>query len=186
VDITPYVQKAVGYHPQFILGNIQTAQVPQMFTLFEQNGVPAGDISASDVAYTAAILEKAPQMKGGLSVAEFNPWTMTNLPDVAAYVNAMKSGSVDYRDPSVEWGWALAMWVYNASKAVGFDKLTGATLASYLRTAVHQPIPLSRTWGPGPTTAPQVKQPYARMLIWNGSTFTPVSGGDQGWFTGLK
>ncbi len=187
VDITPYVQKAMGYHPQFILGDIQTAQVPQMFSLFEQNGIAAGDITASDVAFTASILAKSPQMKGGISIAEFNPWTMTNLPDVAAYVKGMQGTGVDYKDPSVEWGWALITWVYDASKAVGFSNLNGATLAAYLRTAANQPIPLSREWvNPGPTNAPQVKQPYARMLIWNGSTFTPVSGGDQGWFTGLK
>jgi ABC-type branched-subunit amino acid transport system substrate-binding protein len=187
VDLTPYVEKALQSHPQFIIGNIQTAQVPQMYTLFKQNGIPASHISSADVAFTAQILASAPQMKGGLSIAEFNPWTDTSDPTVAEYVKAMQGASVDYRDPSVEQGYSLMEWFYDSAKAVGFSNLTGPALANYWRMANNVPMPLSRDWtNPGPSSAPAVKQPYARVLQWNGTTFVPVSGGDDGWFNGLK
>jgi hypothetical protein len=158
-----------------------------MYTLFEQNGIPASHVSSNAVAFTHAILSTAPQMKGSISVAEFNPWTLTNDPNIATYDKAMQGGSVDYRDTSVEWGWALMMWLYNSAKAVGFDKVTGESLANYWRTANNVPITLSHTWiNPGPTQAPAMKQSWARMLQWTGTTFVPVKGGSDGWFNGLK
>jgi hypothetical protein len=188
VDITPYVTKTMQTaKPQFILSNVETAETEQLYSLFEAQGIPANRIAASDVDYTAALLKSAPAMKGGISIAEFNPWTDTSDASVNAYVQALQGSGIDYQDPNVEWGYALMMWVYDSAKAAGFSNLSGSTLANYFRTANNVPVPLSRLWlNPGPSSAQAVKQPYARMLIWDGTTFTPVSGGDQGWFTGLK
>ncbi len=187
VDITPYVAKTMQSKPQFILSNVETAETEQLYSEFEGQGIPANRIAASDVDYTAALLKNAPAMKGGISIAEFNPWTDTSDPSIAQYVQALQSTGATYQDPNVEWGYSLMMWVYDSAKAAGFSNLTGTSLANYFRTANNVAIPLSRTWlNPGPSSAPAIKQPYARMLIWTGTTFTPVSGGDQGWFSGLK
>ncbi len=187
VDLTPDVQKALQSHPQAVLGNIQNAQVPQMFTEFEQNGIPASRITSSDVDYTAAMLKAAPQMKGGIDAAEFDPWTDTSNPSVAQYDQVMsKRGSPDYRDPSVEWGWSLMMWVYQSAKAIGFSNVSGAALQHYWSTVNGVAIPLSLTWtNPGPAAAQAVKQPSELVLQWTGTAFVPVPGGSNGWFDGL-
>ena len=187
VDVAPYMVKGASYHPQFVISQVQNAQVPPSFSALEQNGIPASHIAASDVDFTAATLAAAPQMKGSLDVAEFDPWTLTNLPDVAEYDKAMQGSGVAYKDPSVEWGYSLMMWLYIAAQHVGFAHLSSAALASYMRTANNVAIPLSRDWtNPGPTAAAAIKQPDARILRWTGTSFVPLSGGSDGWFGGLK
>lgn len=185
-DIAPYAAKVAAAHPDFVYLTT-TGLIAQAYRSLEQNGIPASHIGASDVYYTHQILSQAPQMKGGIDVAEFNPWTLTSDPSVAEYRKALQGSSSDYRDPNVEWGYALMMWLYDSAKSVGFSKADGATLANYWRTVNNVPIPLSRTWtNPGPKQAPADKQPYARMLRWTGHTFVAVRGGQHGWFTGLK
>jgi ABC-type branched-subunit amino acid transport system substrate-binding protein len=189
VDISPYMTKIAQARPDFVIGNIESAEVPQMYSLLEQNNIPASHIAAADVDFTHQILASAPQMKGGIDMAEFNPWTDTSDPQVAAYNKATQGSSSDPRDPTVEWGYSDMMWLYDASKAVGFSKLTGTTLANYLRTATNKPVPLSHTWiNPGPSQTPQIKQPYVRIMQWTGTTFKALPAGPKkdGWVTGLQ
>ena len=89
----------------------------------------------------------------------------------------------------MEWGYALVMWIYDAAKHVGFSNASGASLAAYMRSANNVPVPLGRTWtNPGPKSAAAIKQPYARVMQWNGKAFVPLPVGPDkdGWVSGLK
>ena len=76
-DLTPYVAKAAQAKPQFVTANFSATEVPQVYAGLEQDGIPASHIVANGIDFTHAILAKAPQMKGGIVLEEFNPWTLT-------------------------------------------------------------------------------------------------------------
>ena len=188
VDISSYIAKVASYKPQYVLLDLQTAEIPRAYAELEQQGIPASHIAASDVDYTDTILAHAPAMKGGIDLSNFEPWTDTSDPDVAAYVKALTAAGIDYKNPNLEWGYSLMLWLYTAAKNIGFSTFNSATLTNYLRTATNVPIPLSHLWlNPGPKNSPAVKQPDDLLLQWTGTTFKPLPVGPNkdGWIRGL-
>jgi hypothetical protein len=129
-------------------------------------------------------------MKGGIALNQFEPWTDTSNPEVAAYQKAMQASgsSVNPNDPTVQWGYALASWLAKSLLKLGADNVNSVALQHFWSTANGIPIPLSRLYtNPGPASAPQMKQPYARLIQWTGSTFNPLPVGPakDGWIRGL-
>ena len=61
------------------------------------------------------------------------------------------------------WIYSETMLIYDAAKAIGFDKFTPSALSQWLTTTNGFPLPLSHNLvNPGPKAAPQIKQPYVR------------------------
>jgi hypothetical protein len=94
-------------------------------------------------------------------LGEFLRWSDKKNPEVAKYLRAFKSSSVDPRNAGVENGYAYVYWFYTAAEAVGFGKFSSATLMKFMNTAHGVHIPLSRTLSnPGLKKFPQRRQPY--------------------------
>ncbi len=187
-DVTPYVAKLLSYKPQYALVNLETAEVPESYAALEQGGVPASHIAGSSVYFIDTVLAHAPAMKGGISIAEWAPWSDTSDPNVVTYDNAVKAAGLDYKDPNIEWGYGLMMWLYTAAQRVGFANLDSTTLEHYLSTATNVPIPLAYNWlNPGPTQYPSIKQPFDLLAHWTGTTFEPIPVGPtkDGWISGI-
>ncbi len=188
IDQAPYVAKVMAGKPQYILSSVQIPQTPGVFSAFAQAGMPASHILAADVNFTQQILSKAPSMKGGIALLQFQPWTLTSNADVAAYQKALQGSSVNPNDPTVQWGYSLATWLAKSLQHLGAANINSVALQQYWTTANNIPIPLTRLYtNPGPTSAPQIKQPYVRLAQWTGSTFNPLPVGPakDGWIRGL-
>jgi hypothetical protein len=94
----------------------------------------------------------------------------------------------DYRSPSPPYGYAMVMFIYNAAKKVGFDKVTPENLGEYMTTANGVQYPMSNKWvNPGPKIATSVHQPKTLITQWKDGTFTIVEEGtEEGWIDGFK
>jgi ABC-type branched-subunit amino acid transport system substrate-binding protein len=187
-DLSPFVLKAANMKPDFVVTNVAGTQAVQAVQEFSQDGIPPSKISVPDSDFTAPVLTGAGKVLDGVvTIFQFDPWDLSSDPEVAAYLSAMKGSSVDPRNGNVEWGYSDVMALYNAAKQIGFNSFTSATLANYLGHQANVPLPLSRELvNPGPTVAPQEKQPYARLYQWNGSSFVLVPAGSakDGWVQG--
>jgi branched-chain amino acid transport system substrate-binding protein len=188
VDVTPFVQQVVSYKPDFVNFQGIGAQAVQFFKTFGQNGIPASHIAAPDTDYTYQLISQAGgAMEGGYAAAQFGPWGLTSDPQVKAYLAAFKAAGKDGRDPTVMWGYADVMFVYQAAKKIGFDKFNSVTLAKFLNSAKGFPIPLAtRITIPGPAGYKQVRQPYSRIVQWKNGKFNviPVGPKKDGWVYG--
>jgi hypothetical protein len=187
-DVTPYVQKLASEKPNWVQCDCFSAQVPAIAAAFANDGIPASHMSTPASALTASILAQGGKsLDGILAIEQFIPWDNTSDPQLAAYLNAMKSTSVNPQDVNAEWGYSFVMTIYDAAEAIGFGSFDSATLAHFLETQNNFPISLSRAVvNPGPSTAPQEKEPYARMYQWTCSTFQVIPAGPakDGWERG--
>jgi branched-chain amino acid transport system substrate-binding protein len=185
VDMTPYVQKAMQAKPDFVIVAVLTTTIVQTYKAFEQQGLPASRIAAADTVFAHNLISQAGgALTGGIALAQFAPWGLTSDPEVAAYQEAMQGSPVDPHDPTVEWGYQYIMWLYTVAKQVGFNNFNSATLTDFMRTHAGVHIPLSRSLvNPGPSSAPQIKQPYAQIVQWTGTTFKvlPAGPNKDGW-----
>jgi hypothetical protein len=121
-----------------------------------------------------------------LFTAELDTWQQTSDPTIAQYVQATKGLSDPLNFESL-WGWIQIHWFYTVAQRVGFSNFNASTLLHFMQTQSGVPIPGSRMLvNPGPSSAPQVKQPYSLILRYNNSKFTVVTQGtDNGWISGF-
>jgi ABC-type branched-subunit amino acid transport system substrate-binding protein len=189
VDVAPYVVKALGFKPDFILYSGIGAQVDSFFRAFKQNGWPASKVAVPDTDFIPSITGPAGNLING-AVVEGQFTTANNTardPGVATFEKALNGNTTLTNDPNVAWAYAEVMFVYNAAKAIGFDKFNASTFQHWLSTVSSFPVPLSHAYtNPGPAGASQIKQPYTRIERWENGKFTPLSAGPKknGWIKG--
>lgn len=182
-DVATYTQKVIQAKPDFVLINASDVQVIQIYKALEQGGIPASHIATPDNNFTYQDISQAGgALDGGIAIADYAPWSDTSDPAVAAYKQALQGSTVDPRNASVEWGYSDLMFLYNVAKQIGFSSFNSSTLQQFLSTKSF-PIPLSTGafTNPGPTGAPQAKQPYVRLTQWTGSEFKFVTGRINGY-----
>jgi hypothetical protein len=132
-------------------------------------------------------------LEGSYYFGGWQAWDDTSDNDMPEYFAAMQAAGHskdDARNPNIEYGYAEAMFFYEAAKLIGFDKFDSASLKQFADTNNGMQIPLSRTLvNPGPKGFPQMKQGWAQVAQWKGGKLVPVAndGGsdDQGWINGF-
>jgi ABC-type branched-subunit amino acid transport system substrate-binding protein len=189
VDSTPYVTKALGFKPDFILYSGIGAQVDSFFQSFKQNGWPASKVAVPDTDLLPTTTRPAGALLNGVVVeGQFTTSNSTaSTPEVATFVKALHGDTTWTADPNVAWAYAETMFVAQAAKAIGYSKFSAATFQHWLSTVKSFPVPLSHPMSnPGPATAPQIKQPYTRIERFVNGKFDPVSAGPNkdGWING--
>jgi branched-chain amino acid transport system substrate-binding protein len=191
-DFTPYVNKVLEYDPDFVITQQAAPATAQIFKTFQQAGYPADQASVveSSCAYEETLEPAGSAMEGAYCAGGFLPWSDESDPEVAAYVEAMKNNDVgyDYRSPSPPYGYSSVMFIYEAAKKIGFDKVTPENLAEYMATENGVQYPLSNKWvNPGPKVSTSVHQPQTLITQWNGSSFEIVEEGTkEGWIDGFE
>jgi hypothetical protein len=159
------------------------------FKAFAQQGFPAEKIAVPDTAfeYESTIEPAGGAMDGAYSMNQFKSWGQTDDPEIAEYLETMKGSSVDVRAPNVQWGYQLVNFMYAAAEEIGFDDFGAQSLQQFMSTAKGVPVPLSRDLvHPGPQGYPQLRQPWAQIVQYKDDKFTPVEGGEDGWFNGFE
>src|SRR5262249_13567719 len=139
-DVTPFVNQVMQSKPDLVLMDSISAQVVQFAKAFQQNGLPASKLLSpdTDFAYSTILKTAGSSMDGAYSLGSFKGWGLTNDPEVAAYLKAMKaSSSVDPRSGTVEWGYSMVMFLAAAAKQIGYSKFNSASLAKFMNTANH-------------------------------------------------
>lgn len=189
VDVAPYVAKALGSKPDFILYTGIGAQVDSFYKAFKQAGWPASKVASVDTDFIPSTTSGSNSLLNGSIVAgQFTTENNTAKdPDVATFTKALNGNTKWTDDPNVAWAYSDIMFVYNAAKKIGFDKFNSKTLQQYLSTANGLSIPLSHPMvNPGPKNAPQIKQPYTRIERWENGKFVPLPAGPKkdGWIAG--
>lgn len=189
VDVAPYVAKALAFKPDFVLYSGIGAQVDSFFQAFKQNNWPASKVGAPDTDFTPSVTKPAGSLLNGAVVeGQFTTANNTaNDPDVATFSQALNGNATYANDPNVAWVYAEVMFVYNAAKSIGFDKFNAASFKQWLSTTNGFPVPLSHEIvNPGPSGAPQIKQPDTRIERWENGKFTPLPAGPKkdGWISG--
>lgn len=189
-DMTPFVHKALRFKPDFVMMfPLAGAQGVQLFKTFHQAGFPASKLSAtsSSFDYETTLKPAGSSVDGAYSAFEYKNWGQTDDPDVAAYLEAMKSSSEDARSSNPQHGYNSVMWFYAAAKQIGFDTFDSASLAEFMRTKSGVQMPLSRKLvNPGPKGYPQLKQPYVQLVQWKDGKLRTVEQGTQGgWISGF-
>jgi ABC-type branched-subunit amino acid transport system substrate-binding protein len=186
-DVTPYVQKIVAAKPDFVHCDCFPSQIVQIVQVLEGSGIPASKFVTSSSALTpSALSESAKVLNGVFTMAQFTPYQDTSDPQVAAYLKAM-NGSVHTHDTDAEWGYMYVMVIDTAAKQIGASNFNSVTLAKFLSTQNNVPLALSRSVvNPGPSFAPQEKQPWIRIYQWMNGNYNVVPAGPSkdGWVEG--
>ncbi len=168
VDTTPYAVQAAQDKPDFVISFVGVG--PTAVTLvqeLEQNGIPASHVALAEGNMTGRVLDQAHgSLNGVYGAFEWDNWTDTKNPEIAAYNQATAAQGVDGRDGSVQTTYAYVMLLYNVAKKIGFGNFNGATFAEFMNSPQNNgfPIPLSTTMAvPGPAGFPQ--QRNVQVLI---------------------
>jgi ABC-type branched-subunit amino acid transport system substrate-binding protein len=189
VDVSPYVVKAIAAKPQFIFLSSIGALVDNFYKAFQQNGWPASKTAVPDTDFIPSVTDPlGSSINGAVVIGQFATANSTATdPNISTFSSSLHGNTTYTYDPNVAWIWAETMFVYDAAKQIGFSKFTPQSFQQWMNTYPSLPIPLSHTFtNPGPTNAPQIKQPYARIERWENGKFVPQTAGPQGdgWING--
>ena len=186
-DVTPYVDKVVQAKPDFVQCDCFASQIVQIAQVLAGDGIPPSKfvVSASDLT-PSTLAQSGTILNGIYSLSQFIPYQETTDPQVAAYLKAM-NGSSHTQDADAEWGYMYVMAIDTAARQIGASAFNSVTLGHFLSTQTNVPLALSRSIvNPGPSFAPQEKQPFVRIYQWKNGTFTVVPAGPKkdGWVQG--
>jgi branched-chain amino acid transport system substrate-binding protein len=192
VDVTPYVQKVASSKADFLLfEGIPGPFIVQFYKAFQQNGIPGSHVITvgSNLVWKTILQPAGSTMNGTYTINQFDMWGEKGNPDVNTFIKNVKkyNRALDYRDPNIEWGYALVMWVATAAKQIGYKRFNAQTFAKFMQTATKVPMPLMREWiNPGPAAAPAIKAPYDKITQWiNGKIVAQKTGRNKdGWMYG--
>ncbi len=189
VDVDPYVVKAIGYKPDFIFLSSIGALVDNFYKSFQQNAWPASKTAVPDTDFIPSVTQPlGNSINGAIVIGQFATGNSTATdPSIPVFVKSLNNNTTYTNDPNVAWIWAETMFVYDAAKQIGFANFNSSTFQHWLSTYPSLPLPLSRQFqNPGPAGAPQIKQPYARMEVWENGKFNPLPVGPNkdGWING--
>jgi ABC-type branched-subunit amino acid transport system substrate-binding protein len=187
-DITPQVSQAAQKKPDFVVTLGGGALAINIYKLFGQAGIPADKIigSSNQLAYEEVLKPAGAVMEGSYAASEVTSWGDTSDPGIAAYLKAMEGSKTDPQGSNPLTGYMLVMTVYTAAQKIGFDRFDSASLVDFLNTANGVLVPGTRQIvNPGPTAAPQVKQPYTQIVQWKGGKLNVIEEGTEGgWVKG--
>jgi branched-chain amino acid transport system substrate-binding protein len=188
-DVTPVVNQIVARKPDFVLSFAQGgAQTVQVFRGLHQAGYPSDQIftMSSSLNYEELLKPAGEAMDGVRFVLEGANMQDSANPDAAKYTAAVQGKTYSSLNSTVEQGYVDVQAIAVAGRAIGFDKLTGRTLAAYLNSTTGVGVPMSRQIiNPGPAGTPQVKQPYGQLVQWQGGKLTTITDGtEEGWIKG--
>ncbi len=186
IDMTPFVIKALSEKPNWVIISAAGADAVSIIKSLHTQAFSSDDISIVDTAFTPQVVATLGSILNGVvSMAQFASYGDVSNPEVVTYRNAFAGTGISPNNPIVEWGYQYVMFVDAAAKAIG-TSFSPATLGHFMNTTTNFPIPLSRTLvNPGPSGKPQQKEPYGQLLRYDNGVFTPVSGGDNGYFYGF-
>lgn len=190
-DVSPYVAKVVADRPDFvILLPLAGVSAIDIYKSLAQDGIPASHVIISESNLSGPTLKVGGAvMNGTYGAQQFDSWSNTANPDVAAYLKATRNSAVDPRDSNVEFGYANVMLFYEVAKKIGFANFNSASLARFMEQTQNSgfPIPLSRSLViPGPTGYVHERQPYGQIVhLQNGKLNIVKQGTKKGWVTGF-
>lgn len=190
-DVSPYVAKVVADKPDFvILLPLSGVSGINIYKTLKQEGIPASRVIISESNLDGPTLKVGgAMMNGTYGAQQFDSWSDTANPDVAAYLQATRHSAVDPRDSNVEFGYANVMLFYEAAKRIGFANFNSASLTSFMDQTQSNGfrIPLSRSLViPGPRGYAHERQPYGQIVqLHNGKLNIVKHGTKNGWVTGF-
>jgi ABC-type branched-subunit amino acid transport system substrate-binding protein len=185
-DFTPYLNEILAAKPDFVMTFLLSGpQTVQVFKAFQAAGYPASKMftMSSSLDYATMLKPAGGAMNGVTMFLPYaNPVDPDN-PDFAAYKAALQGTSADPFNSNVQTGYVYVNTVYTAAQKIGFDKFDSASLTQFLSTQTGVHLPMNRELvNPGPTDQPQIKQPYAQMVQWDGTKLNTITEGTEaGW-----
>src|SRR5262249_49462445 len=177
-DLAPYVTKAVQGKPDALQALVvEPAQT--IANAVTSAGYPMSKTLMTPIATSSFFSNPK---TNGLMVQSAGQLPLPSNPnrDVQSYLKFMKSGAGG-ADPSAQLslpGFQMLTTIWQAGKAIGFNKLTGRALVTYMNTkaAGRLHITASRVISKVPGAA-GLKQPYVHFYRWNESAKKLVDGG---------
>ncbi len=183
-DFTAATSKVASSSPDAVMVQVNGNQVAVVYSLLEQQGIPASKIYNFGGALDAPVLKAAGQATVGASfVSEFANFDDTSNPQVRTYTSAMqKYGEGSYtRTLLGEWGFANVMFVATVAKAIGAANVTGPSVKSYLTKQLAPgakasiPVFLGAPMGAPSAQYPALHRTSIELVRWNGSKFITES-----------
>jgi branched-chain amino acid transport system substrate-binding protein len=184
-DFSSVAAKAASSHPDAVVTVINGSQIPIVYGLLQQQGVPADRIFNQSGALNTAVYKAAGQKTKSTYVNnEFANPNDTSNPDVKIYRQAMQdAGQSEVVDTFfAEWGFANIMFLAELGKTLGAEKMTAAGLKDYLSTTLAPgstktlPVFLASPMGPAPAKYPSLHRTSIQVLQWDGDRFKNTSG----------
>jgi branched-chain amino acid transport system substrate-binding protein len=187
-DLTPGVVQVVLAHPDYIMSSLGTAGAVEAAKALVQQGFPLSKVIMDGGELTPQYFNGVGSaVNGEMFTDEFDNMWDTSNPDIALYHQVLsKYGG---GDPYIEfklWTVSQLMTIYDAAKAIGFDKVDGKTLAQYFAKTPTFPIFGSHAGSTPPPNPsyPGVRQQYVGVGRYeNGKLVNLVKSGD-GWILG--
>lgn len=189
-DMTPSAANALLSKPDLIIQTFPNGQASQLYSsLFQQGFSPDRTLGANgnnDVREFFSKVKPAGAVKGAIVATFFTPFDLTSDPEVSEYLAAMKRyGTTDGRAEFTQAGFSAFMTDFAAAKAIGFDKVTSASILKYFHTETF-PIFMGKEYSraSAPKGYPALGNPYTRFVQWDGSKIVDLSKGWTNAFTG--
>ena len=184
-DFSAVAAKAAAGHPDAVIAVINGSQIPIVYGLLEQQGVPADHVYNQSGALSSAVFKAAGERSKGTYIAdEFANPNDTSNPEVKIYRQAMDdAGQSEVTDTFfAEWGFANIMFLAELGKTLGGPKMTAAGIKNHLTTTLAAgssktiPVFLAAPMGPAPKKYPSLRRNSIQVLQWDGTQFTNTSG----------
>ncbi|RYE42657.1 MAG: ABC transporter substrate-binding protein [Hyphomicrobiales bacterium] len=184
-DFSASVAKVTSTDPEAVFTLVNGSQIPQVWGQLQQQGIKPEQIYIHSVAMDAEVFDAAgPAAVGANVISEFTNPDDLNDPDVKIFREAMdKYGFGDIaRSALAEWGFANVMFLADAAKTIGADKVNAATLKEYLTTTLAPgstttiPTFLGSPAAAAPPEFPGIHRPGISILRWDGTKFVTVEG----------
>jgi branched-chain amino acid transport system substrate-binding protein len=187
-SLDPNVAAATaGGTPGSIVGMVNNPQCPSLQTAIQNAGVNTTEYYTGSCLTTGLIGQAGSAATNSIYSTEMlSPLVPANAsnPDVALFIAALKqyAPSADYSQ-TVQTNFAAPFFVAEAAKSIGADKLTGATLTSWIKAARDQHVlgaTATYTFGSQGSQTPQLGQASVQFVQRTGSSYasvgTPVDG----------
>lgn len=180
-DPAPYVQQAVSTKPDLLFISGQALPITTFLATITAAGFPIDKVITVPTGTKGWLADpKAPGIR--IITRSGYPVEQSTDPDVQTFLKYMQKYSPG-TDP-VEGSLSLPafsqiLMIWDAAKAIGFDKLTGQALHDYMNNEAPGKLKIFSAHGTVvvPPRFVGVKDPYQRVLRWTGTELA-----DEGWW----
>jgi branched-chain amino acid transport system substrate-binding protein len=181
-DPSPYIQKAIGTHPQLLI--IPGLTVPELTLVaaIRAAGYPVGRVIGVTDATSGWLSDPA---TAGILIMSPGTYPVPQNSDPAAqvFLQAMKKyspGTNVLLDNLPQTLFQMVMAIWEAGKAIGFAHLNGTTLHKYMNSQAPGHLQIFGSHVVVlPPGLPGVKEPYTEIFQWTGRKLV-----DLGWYAG--
>lgn len=181
-DLAPFVQKAIASHPDLLIDGVIGLAI-QHLPAIVASGFPISRTILADAGPSSALFAEPKASGVLLATSTYIPVKQDTNSDVQTYLTALGQYAPG-ADPLATFtgiSFSQLYTVWQASKAIGFNKVTGPLIKDYMLNQApdHLNVFLARVVSSS-SGYPGMKQPYSVVSRWTGTGLVNL-----GWWNSL-